>query len=128
MKTTLSFSGTVSAGGELVISSHELRMPYKIISLHSSFALGCDRTTQIRFFLSPGPSEPTSGHPDGTDLLEQYSKQPYLIGDDERKDYPFELIVTSRNSYIKVHALNSDVFDHTVDCQVVIDMDFEEPS
>lgn len=123
MLITLPFNGTVAAGGELTLVSNHLRIPYMVRSLHVSFALGTDRTVQIRFFRSPDDSTPGSGHPSGTELLLQYSRTPYLVGDDERKSFPHEFAVRESGSWLKVHAKNNDTFSHTVDCQIVIDLD-----
>ena len=118
---TLPFAGTVAAGGELTLVSQHLKFPYTIRSLHSSFALGCDRTTQIRFFRSPDDSAPTTGQPSGTDLLLQHGQVPYLVGDDEQKIFPHEFPVLERGSFLKVYAKNTDTFPHTIDAQIVID-------
>lgn len=118
---TLAFAGTVAAGGELTLSTKLLNFPFMIRSLHSSFALGCDRTTQIRFFLSPDGSTPTTGKPSGQDLLLAYSQVPYLIGDDEQKSIPHEVQVRTSGHYLKVYAYNTDVYSHTIDCQIIID-------
>lgn len=120
---TLAFAGTVSSGGELTLSSKLLNFPFMIRTLHSSFALGNDRTTQIRFFLSPDKSTPTTGHPSGQDLLLAYSQVPYLTGDDEYKTFPHEIPVRESGSFLKVHANNTDTFDHTIDAQIIIDTD-----
>ncbi len=118
---TLPFAGTVPAGGELTLVSQHLKFPYTIKSLHSSFALGNDRTTQIRFFRSPDDSTPATGQPSGTDLLLQHGQVPYLVGDDEQKTFPHEFPVLERGSFLKVHAINSDAFPHFVDSQIIID-------
>ncbi len=99
-----------------------------IRSLHASFALGCDRTTQIHFFLSPDDSTPASGQPTGTDLLLQYAQAPYLVGDDEAKIFPHEVPVLERGTYLKVYGNNTDVFAHTIDAQIVIDSGQEKAS
>lgn len=121
MLLTLAFAGSVSAGGELTLCSKLLNFPFMIRSLHSSFALGCNRTTQIRFFLSPDKSAPTTGKPSGQDLLLAYSQVPYLVGDDEQKNFPHEILVPERGSFLKVHGYNTDTFPHTIDSQIIID-------
>lgn len=118
---TLPFAGTVAAGGELTLVSKVLRFPYTIRSLHTSFALGTDRTLQVHFFRSPDSSTPTSGQPSGHDLLTPYGQVSYLVGDDEQKVFPHEIPVLERNTFLKVYAKNTDVFDHTVDAQIIID-------
>jgi len=117
---TLAFAGTVSAGSELVLSTKLLNFPFMIRSLHSSFALGNDRTTQVHFFLSPDDSTPATGKPSGQDLLLAYSQVPYLLGDDEHKVFPHEIPVRESGSYLKIYANNTATFDHTVAAQLII--------
>ena len=121
MKVTLPFFGSVAAGGELTLVSQRLNFTYTIRSLIASFALGADRTLQLRYYLSYEDSAPTAGRPTGEDLLSIYGQVPYLVGDDERKEFPHEIQVPRAGSYIKVYGSNSDAFEHTLDAQVVIE-------
>ena len=118
---TLPFAGSVPAGGELTLVSQYLSFPYTVSRLIASFALGCDRTLQVKFFASRGPEAPATGEPTGTDLLSIHGQVPYLVGDDERKDFPHEIQVPDRGSYLKVYGYNTDTFEHTLDAQIVID-------
>lgn len=118
---TLPFSGSVAAGGELTLVSQFLNFPYTIRSLHASFALGANRTLQIRFILSRDPEAPATGQPTGNDLLSTHGQVPYLVGDDERKEFPHEIQIPDSGTYLKVYGNNSDAFAHTIDAQIVID-------
>ncbi len=120
-RLTLPFFGSVAAGGELTLVSKLLAFPYEISHLIASFALGTDRTLQLRFFLSRDPEAPAAGTPSGDDLLSIYGQVPYLVGDDERKEFPHEIRVPDSNSYLKIYANNTDVFAHTLDAQIVIE-------
>lgn len=101
--------------------SQRLNFPYTIRTLIASFALGTDRTLQLRYFLSYDDSAPAAGRPTGEDLLSIYGQVPYLVGDDERKEFPHEIQVPRAGTYIKIYGINSDSFDHTLDAQVVIE-------
>ncbi|GAH66960.1 unnamed protein product, partial [marine sediment metagenome] len=46
---------------------------------------------------------------------------PYLVGDDERKEFPHEIKIRRAGTYIKVYGNNTDAFAHTLDAQVVIE-------
>jgi hypothetical protein len=59
--------------------------------------------------------------PTGEDLLSIYGQVPYLVGDDERKEFPHEILVRRAGTYLKVYANNIDTFPHTLDAQIVID-------
>ncbi len=120
-KVTLPFFGSVAAGGELTLVSQRLNFSYTIRTLIASFALGTDRTLQLRYYLSYEDSAPATGRPTGEDLLSIYGQVPYLVGDDERKDFPHEIQVRRAGTYIKVYGINSDAFAHTLDAQVVIE-------
>ncbi len=124
---TLPFAGIVPAGGELTLVSQYLSFPYTISLLTASFALGTDRTLQLKFFVSRGPEAPATGEPSGTDLLSIHGQVPYLVGDDERKEFPHEIRIPERGSYLKVYGYNTDTFAHTLDAQIVIDSGPEEP-
>ena len=120
-KVTLPFFGSVAAGGELTLVSQRLNFTYTIRTLIASFALGCDRTLQLRYYLSYENSAPAAGRPTGEDLLSIYGQVPYLVGDDERKEFPHEIHVPRAGSYLKIYGNNSDTFPHTLDAQVVIE-------
>ena len=120
-KVTLPFAGTVAAGGELTLVSQRLNFTYTIQTLIASFALGTDRTLQLRYFLSYEDSAPAAGMPVGEDLLSIYGQVPYLVGDDEHKEFPHEIPVRRAGTYLKVYGRNTDTFEHTLDAQIVID-------
>lgn len=120
-QVTLPFNGLVTANGELTLVSKRLTFPYAIKRLVTSFALGTNRTLQVRFFMSLDKSAPPSGQPTGLDLLSLYGEDSYLVGDDEKKDFPHEIEVPESGSYIKVYGNNTDSFDHTMDAQVIIE-------
>lgn len=115
------FNGSVSAGGELTLVSKRLTFAYTIRRLITSFALGTNRTLQVRFYKSLDPSAPSSGKPTGLDLLSLYGEDSYLVGDDELKNFPHEIDVSEQGTYIKVYGNNTDSFDHTLDAQVIIE-------
>lgn len=120
-KLTLPFNGSVPAGGELTLCSKRLTFPYTISQIIASFALGTNRTLQLRFFMSLDPECPATGRPTGLDLLSVYGEDAYLTGDDDQKSFPHEIEVRESGSYIKVYGNNTDTFPHTIDAQVVIE-------
>ncbi len=125
-RLTLPFYGSVAAGGELTLVSQTLLFPYTIALLTASFALGTDRTLQVRFVMSGDPTAPAAGIPTGLDLLSIYGQVPYLVGDDERKEFPHEIEVPESGTYLKVYAYNTDTFIHTLDAHIIIDSGSED--
>ncbi|MBA7482491.1 hypothetical protein ES707_17982 [subsurface metagenome] len=101
--------------------SQRLNFPYTIQTLIASFALGTNRTLQLRYFLSYDDSAPAAGRPVGEDLLSIYGQVPYLVGDDERKEFPHEIQVLRAGTYLKIYGNNTDPFIHTIDAQIIID-------
>lgn len=118
---TLPFSGMVSAGGQLVLVSKRIASPFVTRELGASFALGTNRTLQLRYFISNDDSAPTTERPMGLDLLSIFGEDSFVLGDDEQKELPFEVDQREGGSYIKVYANNTDAFEHSVDAYVVID-------
>ena len=118
---TLPFNGSVAAGGETILVSKRLTSPFVLKEIAASFALGQDRTTQLRFFLSIDKETPASGFPSGLDILSLHGEDGFIVGDDERKILPFGLIQAVAGSYLKIYAINTDGFTHTIDAHMVID-------
>jgi len=119
---TIPFKGTCSANSELTLVSERLNFPYRTKKIIASFALNTNHTLQIVPILSYDPSAPASGRPIGQSLFSPYGQVDYLSGDDEHEEHIHEIYVTSIGSYLKIYANNFDVFDHTVDAQIHIEV------
>jgi len=117
---TISFLGTVSPGGEKVLCSRRITFPFQTRKLRVFFPLNTNRTVQVSFFVSPDAETPAAGKPTGTNLFSPYSPVDYLVGDDECKELEHTVEVKERGQYVKVYAVNTDVFSHTIDAQVMI--------
>ena len=118
---TISFFGTVGAGVNLTLVSQRISLPFKTKKIRASFAPGVNRLMRLYFFISLDPTAPTLTPPQGVDILKSIGQVTYLTGDEEFKEIPHEVLYSSRGGYIKVYAVNSDVFEHTIDCQVTIE-------
>lgn len=110
------------AGGQVTLVSKRLNFPYKIRELSSSFALGQDRTMQVKFFQAGDSKASANELPNGTDLLGMYGEDAFLTGDDDTKLVPVSAIVDTSGTWIKVYAKNTDGFPHTIDCYVVLEL------
>jgi len=116
---TIPFHATVPLNATRSYASKRITSPFVIRELRTSFALNCNRTLQVSFWLSPDPETP-NGQPSGYSLLSPLGQVDYLVGDDEQKILPHEVYVDAAGMYLKVMAVNSDGFDHTLDAQIVI--------
>lgn len=120
---TVSFFGTCAAGSSVVLCSKRITSPFFTKDFIASFALNTGRTLKTYFFISPDPSCPSSGEPTGVNCLQSVGQVSYLVGDDERKQIKHEIFVAESGYYLKIYAVNSDVYDHTVDSQIIIDLE-----
>ncbi len=117
---TVSFFGTCGAGARLTLVSRRLPFPFITHDLSAHFALNAAGLLQLRFFLSPDDSAPTTELPRGTDLLAVFGQVGYFAGDDDRITAVMQWYTAEAGLYLKVAAMNNDVFDHTVNAYVTI--------
>lgn len=117
---TIVFSGTCSANSELTLVSDRIASRYVIEDLSFHFALNTNRTLQLKPVISPDDHAPSSGEPNGFNLLSEYGQALYVVGDDQTKFYRHNFHVDERGSFVKIYANNTDSFDHTIDVHVTI--------
>lgn len=118
---TMPFYGTCGAGARVTLVSRKLPFPFisQVLSVH--FALNTAGTLQVSFYVSPDAEAPTAGPPSGLNLLAVFGEVGYLAGDDDRITVQMQWHTREAGEYIKVHAINSDVFDHTINaCATVM--------
>ena len=118
---TISFFGTVTAEENLTLVSQRITNKFKTKSIRASFASGVERLMKLYYFISLDPSAPTTEFPKGTNILQSTGQASYITGDDEFKEFPHEVLYTERGAYIKIYAVNTDTFNHTIDSQVTIE-------
>lgn len=118
---TVSFFGTCPASAETTLVSKQISTPYIVREISASFALNTNRLLQLEFFVSQDKDAPTSGKPNGMNILQEYGQVSYLTGDDEQKTIRCAAITAEAPSWLKVYANNTDTFDHTVDSQITIE-------
>jgi len=126
MLQTLQFHGKCLAGGEVTIVSDKINTPFTIRKYQIGFAPGVNRLLQIKIFVSPDPTAPTTGEPTGTNVFAQFAAQPYIIGDDALVEVEDDTYVPQRGMWLKVYAKNLDSFDHDVDVRVTIDIHYPQ--
>lgn len=121
-RDTISFFGTVNANGEKTLVSQRINTPFNTKKVAISFPDGHNRLVQIKVFISQDQNAPTSGEPQGLNILQMLGSVPFVVGDNERKDFEVEKPYSQRGGYIKMYAKNNDGFQHTMDAQITIEL------
>jgi len=106
--------GTVGPGSQLCLVSQHITFAYRLRSGEIHFPLGASNLVQVYPFLSFDASAPTTELPAGTPLFAWLSINPYLVGDNAQIEFPIDLPVQVRGTWIKAHIINTDVFAHTI--------------
>lgn len=119
---TASFHGTVAANSKITLVSNKIDLPFKTKRIRAAFAPGADRLLRLYFFVSPDPSAPTTEPPTGANILTQLGPQLYITGDDCIVDFEHELEQKFSGMYLKVYADNIDLYPHTIDSQITVEM------
>lgn len=115
------FKGTCGASASKVLVSKRIGHPFTLKEISCRFAQGCDNLLAIRFYTSNDSSDPATGEPSGISMLQDYGQVDYVVGNDDTKILKHDLDVDESGTYIKVYAVNSDTFDHSIDCQIAIE-------
>ncbi len=120
--STISFFDTVDANSNKTLVSKRITQKFTIKRIQASFALNTNRTLKLRFFISDTLEAPTTKQPEGLNVLKQLGQVDYIVGDDEPKDFEIEIREFTKGARIKIYAENIDAFEHTIDCQVTIQL------
>jgi hypothetical protein len=120
IKKTISFFGNAPAGSNTCLVSQKISTPYNVERINASFALNTERKLQLSFYISLDDDPTATNKPAGFDILGEYGQVNYLTGDDERKEIKCNALCDISNSWLKVYAINTDGFDHTIDAQIEI--------
>ena len=117
---TVCFFGSCDALSSKVLVSQRISSPFVLSEIRASFALNTARTLNLYFFISQDPSVPVAGEPSGFNCLDEYGQVSYLTGDDELKTVKNNSLINIHPSWLKIYAVNSDFFVHTIDVQIDI--------
>lgn len=118
---TISFFGKVAANSRKTLVSKRITVPFGTKRVRCSFAPGVDRLMKLYFFVSPDTETPTTEEPTGYNILAQTGQAVFITGDEEAKEFPMEIVEFTIGQYLKVHAVNEDTFEHTIDVQVTLE-------
>lgn len=123
MLRSVPFYSTVDASSVKNLTSKRIGFPYIIRKINISYDLGQEFLVQHKFFASLDDNTPSSGEPSGTNILETLGQVGYLVGDGEDEEIGVGYRVDFAGSYIKIHANNTDSFEHHVNAVIEIDDD-----
>jgi hypothetical protein len=112
---TVAFFGTVTAGATKVLVSPRINHPFELTKIAARFAQGCNNKVALRFYLGTDSDAPATGKPNGSSMLKEYGQVDYVVGNDDTKRLEHNVKVLLAGTYIKVHADNTDGFDHSID-------------
>ena len=118
---TITFFGTCSAGASKVLVSKRIGHPYNLKHIDARFAQGCNNLLALRFYKSMDNNAPAAGEPEDVSILRDYGQVDYVVGNDDTKRMDHDLEVSESGSFVKVYAVNTDTFDHSIDVQIRID-------
>ena len=121
-KKPVIFAGTCPANSSLVLNSPLISRPFRVFRISATFALNQNRTLQLRFYVSSDNSTSTNLPLSGSNILRQAGQVYYLSGDDDTKRIEVDHYQRESNYYLKLLAVNSDAFDHTIDCIVELEI------
>lgn len=125
-EVTLSFYGTVGANLKTTLVSKRINFPFTSGQFRVHFALNTNKTLRLAFFVSPDKEASTTVEPNGQNILDVLGQVGYLVGDDETVTIPYRVRVPEVGVYLKVWAVNTDSYEHSIDAQVTLECEPEE--
>ena len=122
IKKPVIFAGTCPANSSLVLNSPLISRPFRGFRISASFALNQNRSLKLYFYVSSDNSTSTNLPLSGSNILRQAGQVFYLSGDDDTKRIEVDHYQREANYFLKLLAVNSDAFDHTIDCIVELEI------
>lgn len=116
----VTFHGTCAAAASVVLVSQRISTPFKLKNISARFAQGCNNLLALRFYNGDDSDAPAAGPPNGISMLRDYGQVDYIVGNDDTKSLDHDLNVEESGTFLKVYAVNTDPFVHSVDVQMTI--------
>jgi len=120
MKTVSFYDTCLQSASKVLVSKH-IGHPYEVKRIRARLAQGCNNLLALRFYVAIDNDAPAAGEPSGISMLKDYGQVDYVVGNDDTKDMQHNVEVQESGSYLKVYAVNSDTFDHSIDVQIDIE-------
>jgi len=111
---TVPFHSTVAANSNKTLVSRKLSFPFMTRKIIASFMLNTNNLLTLQYFISGSDAAPTTSPPDGVNLLSLFGHVGYITGDDSDFTLEHEFEIDTYPSYLKIYAVNSDAFEHTI--------------
>ena len=119
---TASFHATVAANSKKTLVSNKIDLPFSTKRIRAAFPAGTNRLLRLSFHISPDPSAPTIDPPTGVNIFAELGPTYYIVGEDCIVDFQHEIDIATAGYYLKVHAVNTDAFEHTIDAQITVEI------
>ena len=117
---TVAFYGTCVARSELTLVSPRISTPFELRSIRAFFPVGTLNLLRLSFLVAMDSVVSTSGLPPGVSLLADYGQVDYVVGNGAEVFLRHEVLQEYGGSFVKVHGVNDDFFDHAMDVQLTI--------
>lgn len=123
---TMMFAGTCAARSVLTLVSQRITRPFRTRQITIRFAPGCSNLMALTFFAAGDDQAPTTGKPSGISLLQDYGQVDSVRGDGVQIVLNHVIHAATGGVYLKIHASNTDWYDHAIDCDIEIEVEAEE--
>jgi len=117
---TIMFAGLCLARSVLTLPSQRITRPFRLSMVTIRFPAGTQNLVTIRLYQADDNQAPTTGRPSGVSLLQDFGQVDYVRGDGVQVTLLHTIDVAPAGAYLKVHADNTDWYDHTVDVDIQI--------
>lgn len=119
-KKVVLFSGSVPAGTSVCLCSKLITTPFVVESCAVRFALNTNALLRVSFFSSDDNDTGVLSEPNGANILSELGQSAYLVGDDGEVKVESHWETPYSQSYLKVFAVNTDAFVHTLFAAITI--------
>ena len=127
MLLTLPFNGTVKADAVQTLVTGRIELGFIVREFTVYDVLNTQRTCEVKVFVGNTNEAPTTGEPEGENVLLYQVQSDYIVYDDTPKTVHCYKYVAPGGKFVKVYYKNNDIsYDHTIDCEVVIDAFLKE--
>ena len=113
------YDAAVGTSTRVTLVSSQLPDPYRVVEAQIAFPVGIEEQLRVSLFVSYDAQAPTTVDPEGTRMFSEYGSTNYIAGDGVVFTIPLDVVVRDRETFLKVHAQNTDA-SNTHPCTVVL--------
>jgi len=121
---TIPLHGSASAGspGETYVKSKKLPFSFRILEFNIRFPAGCSNAVRVYLTVSPDKTDPSSGVPNGVNLLSRFTDTDYIQGNDETVPLELDREFYGGDYYIRLYLRSTDAVNaHAIGVYAVIE-------